>query len=147
MKIKRGFSWMGMSRRFKVYINNEEVEQLSSREEKDIPQPSGSFTLQFRSMKYDRSKKYYIDSNKKISISVNLSPIVRIMSALASLLLVLFAVFFRYISFNNFVIIVLSFLTIYYTVYLSYTIKNFITFKVYDSNNNIIQLDEVKEIK
>ena len=143
MDIKRGFTYIGGVRKFKVLIDGNEVEQLKLLKTVKVNQPENEFTIQFRTMMVEKSKVFRIKSNSKLHIQCNVNPMYRLFYIVSFiLLLALFAVPFIDLGVKS--LLLLLFLATYLGAHYGYFAKNYITLKVYDQNDNRIDIEEIK---
>lgn len=144
MKIKRNFTYVGAARKFKVFINDEHVSDVKLLREIDVEQPNSKFSLYFSTMMYEKSKKYYIDSNQEVRIVVNANPLVRLfffISYIAYVLLFIYSINnYKYVS-----LIVIGLILFQITFYFAFLTNIFITFKVYDLDSKRVHIEEIKE--
>lgn len=145
MKIKRNFAYGGLIRKFRIYINDEHVSNVKLLQEVEVQQPEDEFIIHFETMLFNSSRKYRIKTNEQVRIVANVNPLVRLFG-LIPLAILAFLYFSPELSIGI-VIGIMIFTIAYLFIYIGLLQDRYITFKVYDSEQNLIPKEEVADNK
>lgn len=142
MKIKRGFTFVGGARKFRVYVNDELVGNLKLSSEIEVEQPKESFTLYFETMRFEKSHKCVITSDEPVRVVANVNPIIRVALAMITALLFIL-ISFRSELTSTAKIIILSPIFLFFLFYYLVFKNNYLIFKVYDQENILLPIEKV----
>lgn len=140
MKIKRNFTYIGGIRKFKIFIDDEYVSNLKLNKEVEVEQPDKEFSIYFRTMKLEKSKKYLIKTDKPVRIVSNVNPLVRITFWTSFILLVSLMPLTSLLElqFINSLMAIIAVGFLYVIFYYGYLVGRYITFEAYDLEGQIV---------
>ena len=143
MHIKRGFAYIGGVRKFRMYVDEEEVAALKLSSSVDLDIEGQHQIIQFRTMKLEKSKRYYLPPNVA-KLHVNVNPMFRVMYASLFVIFMILMFIRAFVGYEQMalltvliLILSVSVLVIHYT-----NLKSYIQVLAYDDNNQLIPLTE-----
>ncbi len=148
MKVKRGFNWLGAARKYRVLINGETKFDLKSNKEIDVEEPNSEYTIQFRTMMFEKSKTYLVQPNDIKSIEVNVNKWITILYIIDAVVIFGVAIYAGLTQQQALIpIVFIPALVAYLGIYYGVLVNDYISVVATNDLDEEVELEEYKELK